>query len=204
MSGKDSLNNTYVGEDGARHAVPPTLVITAIAHVPDVEACVTAELRAPGNVLLLVGRTGQHFAGSHLDLLRGVHRRPSPAAGATPQPDPDAPARYRRLHAAIRAGLVASCHDVSEGGLAVTVAEQCIASGFGASLDHTGHADVATGLFAESSGRFVVEVAPDDVAAFSELVGDVTVLGSVTADPVLRIAGALAVDVSALTTAFHS
>ena len=47
------------------------------------------------------------------------HRRPSPAAGATPQPDPDAPARYRRLHAAIRAGLVASCHDVSEGGLAV-------------------------------------------------------------------------------------
>ena len=37
VSGKDSLNNTYVGEDGARHAVPPTLVITAIAHVPDVE-----------------------------------------------------------------------------------------------------------------------------------------------------------------------
>ena len=204
VSGKDSLNNTYVGDDGARHAVPPTLVITAIAHVPDVEACVTAELRAPGNVLLLVGRTGEHFAGSHLDLLRGAHRRPSPTAGATPQPDPGAPARYRRLHAAIRAGLVASCHDVSEGGLAVTVAEQCIASGFGASLDHTGHADLTTGLFAESSGRFVVEVAPDDVAAFSELVGDVTVLGSVTADPVLRIAGALAVDVSTLTTAFHS
>ena len=133
VSGKDSLNNTYVGDDGARHAVPPTLVITAIAHVPDVDACVTAELRSPGNVLLLVGRTGEHFAGSHLDLLRGAHRRPSPAAGATPQPDPAAPARYRRLHSAIRAGLVASCHDVSEGGLAVTVAEQCIASGLGAS-----------------------------------------------------------------------
>src|SRR4029077_5520571 len=100
-------------------------------------------------------------------LVRDAHRAPSPAAGATPQPDPDAPARYRRLHAAIRAGLVASCHDVSEGGLAGALAGQYTAPGLGASLDHPGHPDLTTGLFAESSGRFVVEVAPDDVDAFS-------------------------------------
>ena len=50
VSGKDSLNNEYTGADGQRHAVPPTLVITAVAHVPDVGRCVTAELTAPGNV----------------------------------------------------------------------------------------------------------------------------------------------------------
>ena len=89
-----------------------------------------------------------------------------PVAGAAPQPDPDAPARYRRLHAAILAGLVQSCHDVSEGGLAVALAELCIAGRLGAAIDTLPHPDVATALFAESIGRLVVEVRPDDVATF--------------------------------------
>ena len=70
VSGKDSLNNEYTGADGARHAVPPTLVITAVAHVPDVGRTVTAELSEAGNIVLLLGRTAPEFAGSHLDLLR--------------------------------------------------------------------------------------------------------------------------------------
>src|SRR5690606_3188034 len=88
VSGKDSLNNTYTGRDGLRHAVPPTLVVTAVAHVPDPESCVTPELTAAGNVLVQVGPTGVHFAGSHLDLLTGDHAEPSAEAGSTPQPDP--------------------------------------------------------------------------------------------------------------------
>ena len=68
VSGKDSLNNEYVGSDGQRHAVPPTLVITAIAHVPDADHCVTPDLAEPGNVLLLIGETDTEFAGSHLDM----------------------------------------------------------------------------------------------------------------------------------------
>ena len=91
VSGKDSLNNTYSDSDGARHSVPPTLVITAVAHVPDVDRCVTPELTGPGNVLLLLGETGEHFAGSHLDLLTGVHRTPSADSGVTPQLDPASP-----------------------------------------------------------------------------------------------------------------
>ena len=133
VSGKDSLNNTYTGTDGQRHAVPPTLVVTAVAHVPDVSRCVTPELVAPGNVLLLLGDTGEHFAGSHLDLLTGAHRTPAVDSGITPQLDPASPARYRALHQAIRAGLVVACHDVSEGGLAVALAEMCISSQLGVS-----------------------------------------------------------------------
>ena len=56
VSGKDSLNNEYVGADGQRHAVPPTLVITAVAHVPDADHCVTPDLAEPGNARAIAAR----------------------------------------------------------------------------------------------------------------------------------------------------
>ncbi len=202
VSGKDSLNNTYTGTDGRRHAVPPTLVVTAVAHVPDVSRCVTPELVGPGNVLLLVGDTGEHFAGSHLDLLTGAHRTPAVDSGITPQLDPTAPARYRALHQAIRAGLVAACHDVSEGGLAVALAEMCIASQLGVSIDALPHTDTTTALFSESAGRFVVEVAASDVDAFTAIVGPTHVLGTVTSQPRLTIDGVFELEVAELTAAF--
>jgi phosphoribosylformylglycinamidine synthase len=205
VSGKDSLNNTYTAADGTRHAVPPTLVITAVAAVPDADRCVTPELGAPGNVLLVVGPTGQHFAGSHLDLLTGAHRTASPEAGAAPRPDRSAPARYRALHQAIAAGRVVSCHDVSEGGLAVALAELCIASGLGATITALPHPDVAAALFSESAGRLVVEVRPDHaadvVAAFAE-VGGAQRLGVVTDDAALDVVGVARWDVHELTAAF--
>ena len=202
VSGKDSLNNTYTDAEGQRHSVPPTLVITAVADVPDVTRCVTPELTAPGNVLLLVGDTAAHFAGSHLDLLAGAHRTPSAGSGIVPQLDPASPASYRALHQAMRAGLVAACHDVSEGGLAVALAEMCIASRLGASVDDLPHGDVATALFSESAGRLVVEVAAADVAEFTALLGSVVKLGTVTAEPMLRVAGVLDVGIDELTAAF--
>ena len=58
-------------------------------------------------------------------------RAPPVDPGTVPQPDPDAPDRYRRLHRAIRDGLVRACHDLSEGGLAVALAEMCIAGRLG-------------------------------------------------------------------------
>ena len=101
--------------------------------------------------------------------------------GAAPQPDPDAPARYRRLHAAMRAGLVRSCHDVSEGGLAVALAELCIAGRLGIAVQSLPHDDPATALFAESTGRFVVEVRPEDLERLVDTVGPVHRIGVVTA-----------------------
>jgi phosphoribosylformylglycinamidine synthase len=203
VSGKDSLNNTYAGRDGKRHAVPPTLVVTAVAHVPDVEACITPELRRGGNVLLILGETGTHFAGSHLDLLAGAHRTASPEAGRAPQFDPGSPARYRGLHQAIRRGLVQSCHDVSEGGLAVAVAEMCIASGLGATIDSLPHEDVTAALFSESAGRLVVEVADSDADAVIGLVGGGRRIGVVTEEPLLDISGAATIEVGRLRAAFH-
>jgi len=202
VSGKDSLNNTYTTTDGSRHAVPPTLVITAVAHVPDAAATVTPELTAAGSVLLLAGPTGEHFAGSHLDLLSGAHRTSAAEAGAAPLPDAEAPARYRAVHRAIRDGLVRACHDVSEGGLAVALAEMCIASGLGATVDALPHPDAAASLFSESAGRLVLEVAAGDADEVARRVGTAHRLGTVTGDPRLVIAGLVDLDVAALTAAF--
>lgn len=189
VSGKDSLNNEYTGPNGARHAVPPTLVITAVAHVDDVERLVTPEPGGPGDVVILVGHTRPEFGGSHLDLVRPT-AVPVTGPGSVPAPDTDAPARYRRLHTAIRDGLVTGCHDLAEGGLAVAIAEMCIAGRLGARLDVLGHADTTTALFAESNGRLLITVRPDDVAAVTARLGDdATVLGEILTEPTLTVAG---------------
>jgi phosphoribosylformylglycinamidine synthase len=198
VSGKDSLNNEYTGADGQRHAVPPTLVITAVGHVPDVGRVVTADLAAPGNIAFALGETAAEFAGSHFDLVHGAVADP----GAAPQPDAEAPARYRRLHAAMRAGFVRSCHDVSEGGLAVALAELCISGRLGVAVDELPHEDRTTALFAESSGRLVVEVRPDDVEEFVRIAGPAHRLGVVTAEPVLALPGVGPISVDALAAAF--
>jgi phosphoribosylformylglycinamidine synthase subunit PurSL len=200
VSGKDSLNNEYFGSDGQRHAVPPTLVITAIAHVPDADACITADLVAAGNVLLLVGATRTEFAGSHLDMVNGEPDE----VGCSPAPDLDALDRYRRLHAAIRSGIVRSCHDLSEGGFAIALAEMCIAGRLGATIDTLPHHDVVTALFSESIGRLLVEIAPADVAEFTRGMGPhaATRVGVVTEADAIVVAGVGQIALSTLVDAF--
>jgi phosphoribosylformylglycinamidine synthase len=200
VSGKDSLNNEYTGADGHRHSVPPTLVITAVAHVPDVDRCVTPMLTQPGNVLIQLGTTSREFAGSHLDLVFGEPDH----VGSAPAPDPDAPSRYRNLHRAISEGLVRACHDVSEGGLAITLAEMCIAGRMGAEITDLPHDHLAASLFAESQSRLVVEVAEDDVSRFGDVMHEpIHVLGRVVVEHELRLPGVDPLPIDVLADAFN-
>jgi phosphoribosylformylglycinamidine (FGAM) synthase-like enzyme/phosphoribosylformylglycinamidine (FGAM) synthase PurS component len=191
ISGKDSLNNEY--HSGDRHVViPPTLLISALGRVPDVRRCASMDLKAPGNLLFLVGLTKDEMGGSHYHRVRGLE------GGTVPRPDPTlAPRIFAGLHAAIRRGVVRSCHDLSEGGLAVAVAEMAFAGGIGADLTHPGTAMGTLAdevlLFSESTTRFVVEVAPGDSAALRECLGaevPLAQLGQTCKEPRLRIAGA--------------
>ncbi len=136
VSGKDSLNNEYTGADGQRHSVPPTLVITAIAHVPDADRCVTP---------VLVASRQRAGAARHdeprvrrephrPDLRRAGRRRAAPR-----RPTPTHPADTATSTQAILEGLVRACHDLSEGGLAVALAEMCIAGRLGAEITDLPH-----------------------------------------------------------------
>ena len=168
VSGKDSLNNEYVGHDGQRHAVPPTLVITAVAHVPDADRCVTPDLHDVGNVLFQVGATRDEFAGSHLDMVDGQPDAP----GRAPAPDPDAPARYRRLHAADPRRARARRATTSAKAGWPSHSPRCASAGASAPRSMRSRTTTpVTALFSESIGRFVVEVAPADVERFVEVHG---------------------------------
>ena len=196
VSGKDSLYNEFAFTNAAGErnsvAIPGTLLVTAMGQVPDVARCVTMDLKEPGNAVFLVGQTKDELGGSHLNL---VTER---TGGVAPDVNPTlAPRVFAGLHRAIAAGLVRSCHDLSEGGLAVAAAEMAFAGGLGLFLDFDPAGDPLLSrcrsggkddphpylLFSESNTRFLVEVAPADGDAFREALGDIPVywLGTVQA-----------------------
>ena len=181
VSGKDSLNNEYVASDGQRRSIPPTLVITALAHLPQADRAIGTALRHVGSVLVLTGRTAREFGGSHFNLVTGDE------SGTVPAPDPSAPPRYRRIHRLMNEGLVESAHDVSEGGLAVTLAEMAIGGDLG--LDaQLADDDECTALFSESLGRIVLEVREGNAPRVLEELGhEATIIGRTVADQTLKI-----------------
>ena len=189
ISGKDSLHNEYHSED--RHiTIPPTLLISALGRVADVRRCVTMDLKEPGNALFQVGATKDEMGGSHYHLACGL------AGSEVPKVDLAlAPKVFAQLHAAINAGLVRSCHDLSEGGLAVALAEMAFAGGVGADvtdLKQLGTLPDEILLFSESTTRFVVEVQPDKVADFQKALGDAPHwrIGQTVKETRLRVSGA--------------
>ncbi|MCC6187657.1 MAG: phosphoribosylformylglycinamidine synthase subunit PurL [Anaerolineales bacterium] len=165
ISGKDSLNNEYTGSDGRRHAIPPTLLISALGLIDDVSQSVTTDLKAPGDLLYLLGEPQGRLGGGHLGLLGMPAYTALAEAGEVPDLAEWAPGLYRALHGAIRAGLVRACHDVSEGGLAVAAAEMCIGGRLGMALSVEA-AEPLVALFGETNGALLVEVRAEDAGAF--------------------------------------
>ncbi len=188
ISGKDSLNNEYRSAD--RHiAIPPTLLISAMGRVPDVRRCVSMDLKQPGNLLFLAGVTRDEMGGSHFNAACGLAGGEVPEVGLAL-----APRVFEKVHEAIARGMVRSCHDLSEGGLAVAIAEMAFAGEVGADLIELaalGPLPVEVLLFSESTTRFLLEVPPGKVTELIRCFGDVPLvrLGQTCKEPRLRIAG---------------
>ena len=165
ISGKDSLNNEFVQDEAeaaklglpARIAIPGTLLISAVGVVPDVQRCVSSDLKEPGHVLALatapVDRAGWEAA---VQL-------------------------HEQVAALIAAGDVAAVHDVSDGGLAVALAEMCIAGRLGADVTVSPE-DYPDWLFDPLLTTYVLELRGEPPTGIGWLT-----LGRVTAEPHLRI-----------------
>lgn len=198
VSGKDSLNNEWVDKDSSRRAVPPTLVITAVAPIDDVDHSVASDATTAGSLIVLLGRSVAHWNGSHACRVSGAEGL------VVPEPDPDAASRYAIVHELIGRGVVRACHDCSEGGLAVALAEMLIGGRLGATCEPVpSGVDAHAWWFAEGPGRLLVEVAPSAIDQLREGMPDaVKVVATTTADRQLRI-GEHTVSVDELVVAFR-
>jgi phosphoribosylformylglycinamidine synthase len=174
ISGKDSLHNQFTNQEtGGIIRIPRTLLISAIGVIDDVRKCVTMDLKKPGNSVHVIG------ARPHASLaeLAAVHRVVAELIGS---------------------GLILSCHDCSDGGVAVAAAEMCIASGLGVECD------LSPKSFDELLATYLVEVA--DSAGLKSAVGGTTIvsaLGTVTAAPRLKLREGVEIGIAEMTRAWR-
>jgi len=190
ISGKDSMKNDYQIGD-TKISIPPTLLFSVIGKIDDVRKATTMDAKQAGDLVYLLGETRDELGGSEYYALH------SELGANVPQVDAAAAmARYRAVNAAQKEGLIASCHDLSDGGLAVALAETAFAGGLGieARLDHVyapQGLDDATLLFSESASRLLVTVSPEHRETFESLFAGQSCccIGEVIDDAVLRING---------------
>ncbi|MEX0869579.1 MAG: phosphoribosylformylglycinamidine synthase subunit PurL [Nitriliruptoraceae bacterium] len=162
-------------------AIHPTPVVGVLGVLDDAEDAVGIAFEDDGDVVLLVGApTAAGLAGSELQRFLG-----QPLGGVLAPVDFDLEASLAAvLHLAANQQLLQSAHDVSSGGLLVTLVESCVAGDIGIEVTLPPDVDVAQALFSEAPGRVVVSVASTDVLAFAQLCADADVnvvdIGTVT------------------------
>jgi phosphoribosylformylglycinamidine synthase subunit PurSL len=191
ISGKDSMKNDYSIGD-TKISIPPTVLFSAVGIVRDVRLAVTSDFKRQGDAVYVLGITRDEVGGSEYLASKGFIGNCVPKVIDAGQ----AIEMYRALHRAMQSGLVASCHDISDGGLGVALAESAFAGGLGAKLslkdipiDSVDRDDLI--LFSESPCRFVIGVAEANTLAFEKAMAgfDLARVGEVTEGPTLVIKG---------------
>ncbi|WP_242149972.1 phosphoribosylformylglycinamidine synthase subunit PurL [Sphingomonas sp. BAUL-RG-20F-R05-02] len=154
VSGNVSLYNESKATGGGS-AILPTPAIGGIGLLADWSKSATVAFKSTGDVIVLIGSRTGHLGQSLW--LREIHGRED---GAPPPVDLDAErAAGDFVRAGIRAGALTAVHDVSDGGVAVTIAEMALAGGVGAMLNAPLPCGVACALFGEDQGLYVATVA---------------------------------------------
>ena len=190
ISGKDSMKNDYsIGR--TKISVPPTLLYSVIGKIPDVRQAVTMDAKRPQDLVYILGETRDELGGSEWFAKQGAIGNKVPQVEAK-----TAMKLYRALNKAIRAGLVASCHDCSDGGLGVALAETAFAGGLGLNVNlkdvpYRGKKRDDFILFSETASRFVVTIHPKNQAKFEKLMRSLVAreIGFVSNDGLLQISG---------------
>jgi phosphoribosylformylglycinamidine synthase II len=176
ISGNVSLYNETNGE-----AIYPTPIVGMVGLIEDVKHITTQSFKRAGDLIYVIGEASCEFGGSELQkLLTGR------IFGKAPAIDLEVEAkRQRQLLTAIRAGVVASAHDIAEGGFAVALAE-CVIGANGLGVKVTVDGPIVSQLFSETQSRFIVSVPKEHQATFEQLV-EAKQIGEVTEHPTLVI-----------------
>ncbi len=175
-SGKDSMKNDFKKGD-VKISVPPTILYSMVAKIDDVRKTLTSDFKEAGDVIYQVGKTYNELGGSECYALFDVLGANVPKVRKD-----DAKRIYDKMSQANEAGLLASVHDMSDGGLAVALAESAFGGRKGCQIviNETEIGALAE-LYSESHSRFVVSVEATKAEEFEALLGaDCTKLGLVT------------------------
>lgn len=192
-SGKDSMKNdfTYADENGRRVkiSIPLTLLYSGVCKVDDIRKCVTIDAKSEGDIVYVLGETKNELGGSEYFLHKGF------TGNSVPEVDFESAVQlYRAVSNAMQLCLIESCHDCSQGGLGVTLAESAFSGCLGMEIDarkipRKGIKRNDFLLFSESQSRFVVTVKPENQEQFEQVMeGTVfSEVGRVIKEKVFRI-----------------
>jgi phosphoribosylformylglycinamidine (FGAM) synthase-like enzyme len=161
-------NDYHIGD--TKISVPPTLLFSVMARIPDVRLAITMDVKQPGDLIFMLGETRAELGASEYYALHGA------IGNRVPQVDAQGARRlYQALSQAIQGRLVNACHDCSDGGFGVAAAEMAFAGGCGMHLDlrtMPRAPDIDrddTLLYSETASRFVVTVPRHHRAAFLDM-----------------------------------
>lgn len=198
ISGKDSLSSTYVGTDGAVIKIPRVLCVSAMGKITDVGRTASSDFKRAGSAIVLVGwQHARALAGSVYAEVTGDAGQIGMGAISVPRVAlHEVMAVWRAVHALVSSGRALAVHDVSEGGVAVALAEMCFGGDCGADVDvSTLSRDSARcAFFNETTGCFLVEMPEEDIrrlhAAAPELLGiPMTVIGRTKSERAVTLRG---------------
>ncbi len=190
VSGKDSFYNYFKTDEGPI-SIPCTLLVSGFGVVEKPEHIVGASIRNPGNHLMMLGEASSGLAGSVFARLISQRSRDDVSFPKAPRFDEvEAFKAYGRYYELVKKGLVLSCHDVSEGGLAVALSEMGFSGKAGikvnlANIPTADSADITAHLFGEAPGRLIFEIAPDSLK--EALRAGFTLIGETTDDGMLTV-----------------
>ncbi len=167
-SGKDSMKNDFKA-DGKKISVPPTVLYSMAAKIPDVRKTLTSQFKRPGDLIYQIGLTYNELGASEFYKLYGELGAHVPKVRKEEAKD-----TYLKMMQAHEENLLLSAHDISDGGLAVALTESLIGTKLGAQVDLDGLGGISdrAKLFAESHSRFVVSVVPENQKRLEEIFGD--------------------------------
>ena len=158
ISGKDSMKNDYSMQN-VKISIPPTVLFSTISVIPDVNKCLSSDFKSESDLVYILGITRDELGGSELASELGADK------GCVPQVDLlSARERYSRFYTAVQHGLVSACHDVSDGGLAVALAEMAIGGCLGVDVELSlvpvspAGMEIEKVLYSESQSRLLVTV----------------------------------------------
>ncbi|OGG16572.1 phosphoribosylformylglycinamidine synthase II [Candidatus Gottesmanbacteria bacterium RIFCSPHIGHO2_02_FULL_39_11] len=178
IAGKDSMYNDFKGFDGKGNrvniSVPPTLLISSLGIIEDIEKSVTPDIKYPGDLIYLLGDTQDELTGSEYYSMLSDSRGGKLLTGnRVPKVDAKKNSHlYRYFYDAIQKDLISSAISVGRGGIAVALAKKSMAGRCGVDVSLKGIADnlrTDTILFSESQGRIILTIDPKNKMKFENV-----------------------------------